>query len=37
MLIDVIVSSCSNYLKLISNHNSCYQVKYEIKLPFLLL
>lgn len=37
MLIDVIISGCSKYLKLISNHNSCYQVKYEIQLPSLLL
>lgn len=37
MLIDMIISSSSTYLKLISNHNSHYQVRYEMKMPSLLL
>lgn len=33
MLIDMLISSGSTYLKLISNHNSRYQVRYEMKTP----
>lgn len=37
MLNDMILRSSSKYLKLISYHNSCYQVRYDIEVPSLLL